>query len=111
MRFVIDAQLPPARAGWIAARGHDAAHVEQLGLLDASDQAIWDVALAENAIVVTKDRDFVEWATTRRPAPQVVWLRLGNVTNRSLTTSLDTRWDAVVAELTSGTRVVELSRR
>ena len=27
MRFIIDAQLPPALARWLSERGHDAEHV------------------------------------------------------------------------------------
>jgi predicted nuclease of predicted toxin-antitoxin system len=32
MRFLVDAQLPPALARWLAAQGHEAAHVGDLGL-------------------------------------------------------------------------------
>ncbi|MFZ1575492.1 MAG: DUF5615 family PIN-like protein [Chromatiaceae bacterium] len=41
MRFLVDAQLPPALARWLAQRGHEAEHVLDCGLLDASDRLIW----------------------------------------------------------------------
>lgn len=40
MRFLVDAQLPPALCGWLRARGHDAVHVVDIGMLAASDASI-----------------------------------------------------------------------
>jgi predicted nuclease of predicted toxin-antitoxin system len=56
MRFLVDAQLPPALARWLAAKGHEAEHVADRGMQAASDMAIWDKALATSATIVTKDR-------------------------------------------------------
>jgi predicted nuclease of predicted toxin-antitoxin system len=57
MRFLIDAQLPPALAAWLRRKGHDAAPVRELGMRDADDGAIWSRAAADNAIIVTMDED------------------------------------------------------
>jgi predicted nuclease of predicted toxin-antitoxin system len=35
MRFLIDAQLPPALARWLSSAGHDAEHVADIGLAGA----------------------------------------------------------------------------
>lgn len=35
MRFLVDAQLPPALARWLCANGHEAVHVGDLGMLAA----------------------------------------------------------------------------
>ena len=40
MRFLVDAQLPPALARWLVERGHDATHVHEIGMAEASDLAI-----------------------------------------------------------------------
>jgi predicted nuclease of predicted toxin-antitoxin system len=40
MRFLVDAQLPPALARWIESQGQVAQHVADLGLADASDRSI-----------------------------------------------------------------------
>ncbi len=37
MKFLVDAQLPPALVQWLSGEGHEATHVEDEGLLDAED--------------------------------------------------------------------------
>ena len=77
MRFVVDAQLPPALARRLEALGHTAEHVADRGMAAASDKAIRDYAASVGAAIVTKDEDFaVRRVLTEGPA--VVWLRLDN---------------------------------
>ncbi|MGM0984784.1 MAG: DUF5615 family PIN-like protein [Pseudomonadota bacterium] len=45
MRFLVDAQLPPALARWLTEQGHHAEHVADLKMEAASDAAIWRWAL------------------------------------------------------------------
>lgn len=83
MRFLIDAQLAPALAEALRGAG-SAIHVADLDLLTASDQRIWDEAIARSAILVTKDRDFVMLRAARRSGPTILWIRSGNTGNRTL---------------------------
>ena len=76
MRFLIDAQLPPALAGWLREAGHEASHVEDDGLRDAENGAIWAHALKTGAIIVTKDEDFAARSIQTESAPMIVWLRV-----------------------------------
>ena len=55
MNFLVDAQLPPGFARWLADQGHLAQHVSDVGLADAEDFVIWNHALGIDAIIVTKD--------------------------------------------------------
>jgi hypothetical protein len=43
MRFLVDAQLPPALARWLATKGHEAEHVADRRMEAATDSAIWDL--------------------------------------------------------------------
>jgi predicted nuclease of predicted toxin-antitoxin system len=45
VRFLVDAQLPPALARWLRDAGCEAEHVEDAGLRAAADGAIWAQAL------------------------------------------------------------------
>ena len=67
MKFLVDQQLPPTLARWLVEQGYEAQHVRELGMRQAPDQQIWDHALVAGAVIVTKDRDFAEWAVARRP--------------------------------------------
>lgn len=58
MRFLVDAQLPPALARFLEGQGHEARAVRELGLRDADDTAIWTFAERDGRIIVTKDEDF-----------------------------------------------------
>lgn len=66
MRFLVDAQLPPALARWLIEKGHEAQHVGDTGLQAASDGAIWDYAAREGAVIVTKDEDLLSGRHWRR---------------------------------------------
>ena len=111
MNFLIDSQLPAILTGWIRERGHDADHVRGFALQRTNDDTIWQLALARRATIITRDKDFADWALSRSPAPQVVWIRIGNATNLSLTARLESAWDRIISELESGARVVEIGRQ
>jgi predicted nuclease of predicted toxin-antitoxin system len=106
MRFLIDAQLPPALCNWLRERGSDAEHVtERLGG-QTPDAEIAACAARENFVLVTKDDDFA----LRFPPDdyRLVWLRCGNITNRALRTWLDGRWTSVAGALEAGERLIEV---
>ncbi|MFN0022823.1 MAG: DUF5615 family PIN-like protein [Parvularculaceae bacterium] len=109
MRFIVDAQLPPALARWLTSRGHDGAHVIDLGLAEAGDAVILDHAIAKGAIVVTKDAVFAHLAGARSGA-QVLWLRFGNATSRDLLAALTPAMDEIERALAAGQRLVEVNR-
>lgn len=60
MRFLIDAQLPPALAKWLVDQGHDATHVADHGMAAADDPEVWRLSVQTQAVLITKDEDFVE---------------------------------------------------
>jgi len=92
----IDAQLPPAIAGWITGTyAVEAIAVRDLGLRDAEDMEIFQAANTGNAVVMTKDRDFVDLLERHGPPPRVIWIRCGNTPildcERSLSRRFGTR--------------------
>jgi predicted nuclease of predicted toxin-antitoxin system len=106
--FLIDAQLPPLFARWLNQQGHSAEHVFELGLHQAEDATIWEHAVATGAIIITKDEDFAERTARTNAGPVVVWLRIGNATNRALLEWLTPRWAEIIELLESGNRLVEV---
>lgn len=108
MKFVVDAQLPPVMAHWLRAAGHEAAHVEDLGLRNADDDVIWMHAEKTGVVIVTKDEDFVERAKVAGAPPIVVRLRIGNCSNANLRAWLDPRLPGIVQMASEGSRIIEV---
>jgi predicted nuclease of predicted toxin-antitoxin system len=109
MRLLVDAQLPPGLARWLSSHGHEAQHVADVGLLAASDLEIWKTAQDTDAVIVTKDEDFVRLATQDPDGPPVVWLRVGNCTRSWLLSWMERAWPAVFTALKAGESIVEVS--
>lgn len=76
MRFLLDANLSPRLVETVGTAGYRARHVADLGLLNASDDTIFDRAAADGDVVVTADSDFSVLLVSRRSArPSVILLR------------------------------------
>lgn len=105
MRFLLDQNLPASLIALLARLGHEADHIGAMGMGDASDHAIWAEALRRDAIVVSKDSDFLALAGT---AGRLVRLRVGNRSNRDLFEIIERGLPAVIEALEAGERVVEL---
>jgi predicted nuclease of predicted toxin-antitoxin system len=110
MRFLVDAQLPPALASWIVQRGHEAMAAREVGLRDAGDPVVWKFAVEGVWVVVTKDEDFAERVLRTGAGPQIVWLRIGNCTNRVLFAWLEPLWPSIIQQLVAGVQAVEVKR-
>jgi predicted nuclease of predicted toxin-antitoxin system len=108
LRFLVDAQLPPALVGLFKLLGHEAEHVIEIGLETASDRAIWSYAKGRSAIVVTKDADFQALRVSETEGPAVVWIRIGNTTTPALLKSLSGSWQAIADALERGEQIIEV---
>ena len=109
MRFLVDAQLPPALARWQAGQGDTAEHVADLGLAEASDSVVWQTADESGAVIVTKDEDFAVRRVLRGSGPVIVWVRVGNSTRQALLGTFDVVWPRLVAELQAGEPLIEVA--
>ena len=102
MRFLLDENLPPSAVRWFDARGLDAIHVETIGLR-TGDPEIAAIAVREDRIVVTRDRDFEAEA---EDGPTVVLLRDRNQRRSALIALWDETWPDTEAALSRGERLV-----
>lgn len=108
MRFLVDNQLPAALANLLREQGHAAEHVLELGLAQGNDNPIWKHAIANRAVIITKDQDFAEWVRRGRSGPSVVWVRVGNTSRRALLAWFTRILPTLVSDLESGERLVEV---
>jgi predicted nuclease of predicted toxin-antitoxin system len=108
MRFLVDAQLPPALARWLASKGHSAEHVADIGLAHAADTEIWNHALAVGAVIVSKDEDFAQRKILALEGPAVVWVRLPNTRRRELLVWFDGVLPQILRALERGETLIEI---
>jgi predicted nuclease of predicted toxin-antitoxin system len=108
LKFLVDAQLPPALARALSSLGHDAVHVADIQLHTARDFTIWKEAVRRGAVILTKDEDFVGQGRFAEPVPAVVWVRFGNMSRRTLLTYLLPLLPQVVRLIEAGEKIVEV---
>lgn len=106
----LDAQLSPALAPWIQATfGIEARALRDLGLRNSTDREIFRAAQLANAIVMTKDSDFVTLHSQLGAPPQIIWLTCGNTSTRYLRELLSRALPAALVLLEAGEKLVEIS--
>lgn len=109
MKFLIDAQLPPALARLLSSLGHDALHVVEAALVGSTDHAIWNYAVADTRTIITKDEDFKNiLLLASAPTTPVIWVRIGNCSNLALVQWFQPLFPQILAHLQQGERLIEL---
>ncbi len=105
----VDAQFSPTIAAWLAeAFSLDAHALQGLGLRDAEDESIFQAARAANAIVITKDANFLALLARCSAPPQILWITCGNTSNAHLRDLLAATLPEALSFLASGEPLVEI---
>jgi predicted nuclease of predicted toxin-antitoxin system len=108
----VDAQLSPALGPWLADRFQiDASPVRDLGLREARDRKIFLAAREADALILTKDADFVQLLETHGPPPCILWLTSGNTSTARVREVLATNWTRILEWLAAGEALIELRNR
>lgn len=109
MIFWLDAQLPPSLASWLESTFLvNAKPLREIGLRDAPDHEIFHAARTANAVIITKDSDFLDLSQRLGAPPQILWLTCGNMTNFRLKTVFSTTFPSALKLLESGETIVEI---
>jgi predicted nuclease of predicted toxin-antitoxin system len=66
MRFLVDAQLPPALARWIESQGYVAEHVHDFAGEGASDRSLWVYAATVGLLLSAKTKILSRYAPLNR---------------------------------------------
>ena len=88
--------------------GVEARHVKDLDLVGASDPGIFDAAKLADAVVLTKDRDFVDLVKRLGAPPKVIWVTCGNTSTREMIKLLESTFEKACNFLSSDEPVVEI---
>ena len=94
-RLLLDENLSERLVRSLSGRFPDSLHVRALGLGGTTDLALWDLAIREECVLVTKDEDFVRLSVLRGAPPKVIWLNAGNADTAALTALMLNSADAI----------------
>lgn len=107
MTIWVDAQLSPSLAKWITETfGIPAQAVRELGLRDAKDLAIFQTAREADAVILTKDADFLDILHLHGAPPRLTY---GNTSNQNVRLILSSTLPEAIRFLEFGEKIVEIT--
>lgn len=107
-KFRVDAQLPPALARFLTSQSEDAIHVLDVDMMAASDSVIWDLALEQSQVIITKDEDFQIRASISERSPKLIWVRVGNTSKQAILQLFEKQWAQIIKALDNGEILIEI---
>ena len=111
MKFLVDAHLPPGLCGVLQEAGHDSIHTWNLPTQNRTpDEAINDLSLGEQRVVVTKDSDFYHSHLLHGKPWKLLLVRTGNIRTSELKALFQQHLPAIVAALDQNS-LVELDHQ
>jgi predicted nuclease of predicted toxin-antitoxin system len=112
VKIWLDAQFSPMLVPWLERSFGLEVHAIQADpeLISAKDRRIFDAAGAVGAVVMTKDHDFVELVKRHGPPPSVVWVTVGNTSNRMMKMVLAKALPKALEQIDQGEALVEISQ-
>lgn len=84
MKFLLDENFPKASLSFLIEHGHDCLDFRDIGPKGANDNELFAVAIKENAVLLTTDRDFfhtIPYLFPEHPGVVVIALRQPNRQN------------------------------
>jgi len=110
VKLLLDENLSPRLVQALSHEFPGIAHVELFRLRGSRDRAIWEVARANDYILVSKDNDFRQLSFLFGPPPKVIWLSVGNAGTEAIGHMLRSHRDRIatfVARPDEGLLIIE----
>ncbi len=104
LNFLVDVNLPKHFNFFNKPNFH---HVVEINRF-MSDNEIWNHALQNNFIILTKDSDFYFRALISTTKPKIVYFQLGNQTLKELYQYFEKHWQEITDNLNSHSFIVAL---
>lgn len=97
MKFLIDAQLPPVLKFVFLNRGYEAIHTLDLSKKnDTPDSEILEIAIENNYILVTKDKDFYNSFLLKKQPRKLIMVKAGNMRIREMKSIFEQNFDKLI---------------
>lgn len=89
VKYLIDENLPLPLTVWDSERF---IHATQLLFIDL-DSDIWEYALKNELVIITKDSDFYYRYLSSKNYPKVIWIRTGNLKRKQFNLFIERIWN------------------
>ncbi|MEX0780937.1 MAG: DUF5615 family PIN-like protein [Balneolales bacterium] len=107
MKFLIDVQLPPNLCKWVEEKKDHARHaIDIQNGLTLSDVELWQIAVDQKEIIITKDSDFLDRYLLFGSPPRILYISVGNCSNKKLFEILDVHWNTIYSLFKNGSEVI-----
>ncbi|MCK9209339.1 MAG: DUF5615 family PIN-like protein [Ignavibacteriaceae bacterium] len=100
--FLVDVNLPKRFSFFNCA---DFVHVVDVDPC-FTDKEIWNYALKNNKVIITKDADFYEKSISSDEKPKVIFLQLGNTTLKELHHFFEINWQKIIEHLEKANLII-----
>ena len=97
MKLLFDQNLSPVLIGLLADLFPGSTHVRDVGLQASSDEAVWDYAIQQRFVIVSRDSDFRQRSFLFGGPPKVVWIRRGNCSTSEIEAIIRSHADDLLA--------------
>ena len=91
MKLLFDENLSRKLVARLSRDFPDSSQVVLEGLETTDDRVIWDFAIQNGYVIVTKDDDFLQRSLLRGHPPKVIIISLGNCTNEDVENAIRAR--------------------
>jgi predicted nuclease of predicted toxin-antitoxin system len=71
-----------------------------------TDKMIWDYALKNNLVILTKDTDFYNLFLMNDICPKVIYFQIGNFTLSSLHQYFQNNWQSIISHLNTSSFIM-----
>ncbi len=96
MKLLFDQNLSPRLVKTLENLYPGSIHVRDVGLHEASDEAVGDYALQHGLIIISKDSDFHQRSFLFGYPPKIIWIGRGNCSTREIEELLRARFSDLV---------------
>ncbi len=108
MKFIIDAQLPVKLKYWLINKGFETIHTNDFpNKCFTTDAEIIDKATKKGYIIVSKDTDFYEYYLIKEIPKRILFITLGNKTNKELLKLFELNFPIIENYFKNGSNIIE----
>jgi len=110
MKFIVDAHFPKRLSTWLIKNGDDAIHTSDLpNKNNTSDKEIINIAEEQDRIIITKDKDFIQFRIIHKKPEKLLMVTTGNITNKVLIKLFQTNFPTIRELFEEGKKVIDIN--